>query len=158
MKASIIISYEKKLVGKRMTMSFANFKPGELWSQFLPKAKEINNKLSHDLISMTIYQPTHFADFHPTNEFEKWAAVEVTNFENVPLGMETFVLPRGLYAVFDYIGLSTDHSIYEYLFGTWLPASDYLLDKRPHFEVLGTRYRNNDPLSEEEIWIPIKAQ
>lgn len=41
---------------------------------------------------------------------------------------------------------------------TWLPASDYNLDNRPHFEVLGEKYKNNDPTSEEEIWIPIKLK
>jgi hypothetical protein len=30
------------------------------------------------------------------------------------------------------------------------------LDDRPHFEVLGSKYRNNDPESEEETWIPTK--
>jgi AraC family transcriptional regulator len=29
------------------------------------------------------------------------------------------------------------------------------LDDRPHFEVLGEKYKNNDPTSEKEIWIPI---
>jgi AraC family transcriptional regulator len=30
------------------------------------------------------------------------------------------------------------------------------LDQRPHVEVMGEKYKNNDPDSEEEIWIPIK--
>jgi len=72
--------------------------------------------------------------------------------------METFVLPGGLYAVFDYKGLSTDNSIFQYIFENWLPNSDYILDNRAHFEVLGDKYKNNDPTSEEEIWIPIKAK
>lgn len=80
----------------------------------------------------------------------------MTNFEQVPENMETFTLPGGLYAAFDYKGLNTDDSIFQYIFGTWLPNSDYDLDDRPHFEVLGEQYRNNDPASEEEIWIPIK--
>lgn len=29
---------------------------------------------------------------------------------------------------------------------------------QPHFEVLGEKYKDNDPTSEEEIWIPIKAK
>lgn len=29
----------------------------------------------------------------------------------------------------------------------WLPNSDYLLDDRPHFELLGDKYKNNDPNS-----------
>jgi AraC family transcriptional regulator len=107
---------------------------------------------------LVIYKPNHFADFKPTNEFERWAAVEVTTFDNVPTEMETFILHGGLYAVFDYKGLNTDNSIFQYILETWLPTSDYDLDNRPHFEVLGDKYKNNDPTSEEEIWIPIKTK
>jgi len=32
------------------------------------------------------------------------------------------------------------------------------LDDRPHFEVLGDKYKNADPDSEEEIWIPIRTK
>jgi len=149
---------EKKLVGNRLTMSFANYKVGELWQSFLPRKKEISNNISDDLISMVIYKPTHFADFKPTNEFERWATVEVADFDNVPTEMDTFVLPSGLYAAFDYKGSSVDNSIFQYILGTWLPSSDYVLDDRPHFEILGDKYKNNDPTSEEEIWIPIKQK
>lgn len=45
-----------------------------------------------------------------------------------------------------------------YIFGTWLPNSGYIMDDRPHFEILGAKYKNNDPESEEEIWIPIKER
>ncbi len=149
---------EKKLIGKRLTMSLANNKTGELWQSFMPKRREITNTISNDLISMQVYKPTHFADFKPTNEFEKWATVEVTNFGSVPTEMETFLLAGGLYAVFEYKGSSNDPSIFQYIFGTWLPSSDYFLDDRPHFEVLGDKYKNNDPNSEEEIWIPIRQR
>ena len=149
---------DKKLIGKRLTMSLANNKTGELWQNFMSKRREITNNVSNNLISMQVYKPTHFADFKPTNEFEKWATVEVTNFESVPTEMETFSLEGGLYVVFDYKGSSNDPSIFQYIFGTWLPNSEYLLDDRPHFEVLGDKYKNNDPNSEEEIWIPIKPK
>jgi AraC family transcriptional regulator len=155
MEPRIETSNERKLVGKRLTMSLSDDKAGELWRSFMPKRKEITNNLSNDVISMAIYKPAHFADFKPTNTFEKWAAVEVTDFEQVPNEMETFTLPAGLYAVFDYKGSSTDHSIFQYIFGVWLPNSVYFLDDRPHFEVLGDKYKNADPDSEEEIWIPI---
>ena len=149
---------EKKLVGRRLTMSLANNRTGELWQNFMPKRKEISNNISKDLISMQVYKPNHFADFKPNNEFEKWATAEVSNFESVPKDMETFLLVGGLYAIFDYKGSSNDPSIFQYIFGTWLPNSDFLLDDRPHFEVLGNRYKNNDPTSEEEIWIPIRQK
>jgi AraC family transcriptional regulator len=150
--------YEKKLVGRRLTMSFANYKIGELWRTFSPRIKEITNNLTNDRISLVIYKPNHFTDFKPTNEFERWAAVEVATFDNVPTEMETFILHGGLYAVFDYKGLNTDNSIFQYILETWLPTSDYDLDNRPHFEVLGGKYKNNDLKSEEEIWIPIKTK
>ena len=138
-------------------MSLANNKTGELWRNFMPRRREISNN-SNFLISMQIYKPTYFADFNPINEFEKWATVEVLDFDNVPIDMETYTLTGGLYAVFDYKGLSTDNSIFQYIFGNWLPNSNYLLDNRPHFEVLGEKYKNADPNSEEEIWIPIRQK
>ncbi|MBL7922291.1 MAG: GyrI-like domain-containing protein [Bacteroidia bacterium] len=72
--------------------------------------------------------------------------------------METFLLAGGLYALFDYKGSSGDPSIFQYIFGTWFPSSEYFLDDRPHFELLGDKYKNNDPTSEEEIWVPIKPK
>ncbi len=148
----------KRLVGKRLTMSLTNNKTGELWKSFMPKRREITNNLTNDLISMQVYKPNHFAEFSPTNEFVKWATVEVVDFDNVPSDLETFTLTGGLYAVFDYKGSSADSSVFQYIFGTWLPNSDYLLDDRPHFEVLGEKYKNADPNSEEEIWIPIRQK
>lgn len=145
----------KKLVGKRLTMSLANNRTGELWKSFVPRCKEITNNVTNDLISMTVYKPSYFVEFKTTNEFEKWATVEVTDFEEIPADMETFMLTGGLYAVFEYKGSSNDSSIFQYIFGTWLPNSKYTLDDRPHFEVLGDKYKNNDPTSEEEIWIPV---
>ena len=133
---------EKKLIGKRLIMSLANNKTGELWRSFIPRRSEIINNLTNDMISMQVYNSTHFTDFKLTNQFEKWATVEVTNFDTVPNDLETFTLTGGLYAVFAYKGLSTDNSIFQYIFGTWLPSSEYDLDDRPHFEVLGKKYKN----------------
>jgi AraC family transcriptional regulator len=158
MKPRIEILKEKKLIGMRIVMSLAVNKTGELWKSFMPGRKEISNSITKEFISMAIYNPTYFSDFAPGKEFEKWAAVEVSDFSSVPGNMETFTLKGGLYAVFDYKGSSNDNSIFQYIFGTWLPNSGYILDNRPHFEVLGEKYKNADPNSEEEIWIPIKEK
>lgn len=148
---------EKKLVGYRMTMSFADNKTKELWQNFISRRKEIHNNIGTDLYSLQIYGPAHFDHFNPNAHFEKWAAIEVTDFDTVPDGMETLVLPEGLYAVFLYQGAaSAGAAMFQYIFGTWLPTTDYLLDNRPHFEILGEKYKNEDPDSEEEIWIPIQ--
>jgi AraC family transcriptional regulator len=67
-------------------------------------------------------------------------------------------LQAGDYAVFNYRGSSADPRIFQYIYGEWIPNSEYVLDDRPHFEILGEKYKNNDPNSEEEIWIPIKKR
>jgi len=146
---------EKKLVGQRIRMSLAENKTADLWRNFMPRRNEIDNKMNADLISMQVYsQSMKMGDFN--QEFDKWAAVEVPNFDAIPNEMETFTLEAGDYAVFDYKGLSTDSSIFIYIFTNWLPKSEYSLDDRPHFEILGEKYKNGDTNSEEEIWIPIK--
>ncbi len=149
---------EKKLVGKRLTMSLANNKTGQLWSSFMLVRKTIENTANHFLYSLQVYDPSHFINFNPAKEFEKWAAIEVTQFNIIPEGMETLTLPSGLYAIFHYKGLSSDPSIFQYIFGTWLPLSEYVLDDRPHFELLGEKYKNNDTASEEDIYVPVKPR
>ncbi|MEQ8908938.1 MAG: GyrI-like domain-containing protein [Vicingaceae bacterium] len=149
---------EKKLIGQNIKMSLINNKTAFLWGQFAPRIKEIQKRTSEDKIAMQIYPPHYYKNFRPKLEFEKWATVEVQSFEKLPDGMKSFILKGGLYAIFDYKGSSSDHSIFEYIFSEWLPNSEYVVDNRPHFEVLGTKYKNNDPNSEEEIWIPIKEK
>jgi AraC family transcriptional regulator len=145
---------EKKLVGQRIRMSLASNRTGELWRNFMPRRSEVKT-ISANLFSMQVFdQSTDVGNI--SKEFEKWAAMEVANFNAVPTGMECFVMPTGLYAVFFYKGLSTDIRIFQDIFGVWLPSSGYELDNRPHFELLGEKYKNNDPNSEEEIWVPIK--
>ena len=149
---------QKKLIGLHITMSLINNKTGELWKSFMQRRKEITNNTSNDFISLQVYNPTHFQSFNPKTEFEKWALIEVSDFNIIPKGMETFILSEGLFAVFEHKGSGADTSIFQYIYGTWIPNSEYVLDDRPHFEVLGEKYKNNDPNSEEEIWIPIKKK
>jgi AraC family transcriptional regulator len=149
----------KKMVGKRLTMTFSNNKTFELWRSFMPYRKEIHNCVSTDLFSLQIYPPSFFDSLNPTTEFEKWAAIEVIDFVDVPDNLITYNLQGGLYAVFLYKGLpSAASETFQYILGTWLPKSIYNLDNRPHFERLGEKYKNEDPNSEEEIWIPIKPK
>ena len=149
---------EKKLIGHNIKMSLSNNRMGQLWGQFAPRIIEVQNRTSEDKISMQIYPPSYYMQFKPNTEFEKWATIEVRNFENIPNVMKSFILKEGLYAVFDYKGSSSDNSIFQYIFSKWLPNSSYVVDDRPHFEVLGSKYKNNDPDSEEEIWIPIREK
>ena len=148
---------EKILIGKRIKMSFLNNKTFELWQAFIPKRKEIQNNIGNDLYSAEVYPINFFENFSNEVEFEKWAAVEVSSMNSIPDGMESLILPTGLYAVFIHKGpASVGFKTYQYIFETWIPNSEFQLDCRPHFALMGDKYKNEDPDSEEEIWIPIK--
>lgn len=153
----IKILHEKKLIGLNIEISFSNNLTYDLWQSFMKRKKEIKNVFSQDLFSMQIY-PENF-DFNPTVKFIKWAAVEVIQISKIPEGMDSFIFSGGLYAVFHYKGSSEDISIFKTIFNEWLPKSKYIVDnRRPHFEVLGQKYKNNNLNSEEDIYIPIKLR
>lgn len=123
----------------------------------MPMRNEISKRVGADFINLQVYDPGHYDSFNPTKEFEAWALVEVQEFVDLPDKMESFTLEAGEYAVFIHKGgPATAAETFQYIFTQWLPKSDYLLDNRPHFEVLGEKYSNTDPGSEEEVWIPIK--
>ena len=160
MQPTIINLKKKKLIGCSCKMNFTDNKTVELWQSFMPRLKQIKNKISADLFSLQLYNEDYnFKQFNPTAYFTKWAATEVSSFNDVPANMETLIIPQGLYAVFLHKGSNADNSTFQYIFQTWLPTSqEYFLDVRAHFEVLGDKYKNGDPSSEEEIWIPVKSK
>lgn len=150
---------EKILIGRKTRMSFAENLTRELWQSFMPRRKEIPNVVNTYLYSVEQYDPYFFDSFDPGAEFIKWAAVEVSGTDEVPDNIEVLILPTGLYAVFIHRGpASKGVETYEYIFRTWLPASAYALDDRPHFALMGDKYRHEDPDSEEEIWIPVRPK
>lgn len=151
---------EKKLLGHTQTMNLVHNKTFELWSNFMPQLKHINNRVSENLFSVQVFDAEfNFNPFNPEAEFEKWACAEVADY---PADLGTFkplIIPAGMYAVFIHKGPpSLAPQTFGYIFGTWLPNSGYELDQRPHFELLGAKYKNNNPESEEEVWIPIKEK
>ncbi|MEL1256093.1 GyrI-like domain-containing protein [Flavobacterium sp. DGU38] len=157
MKARIENLLEKKLIGKHITMSFVENKTFQLWSSFMPERKQIQNTIDSNLYSLEVFPIGHFDDFNPQNTFEKWAAVEVFDLSEIPSGMQTLVIPNGLYAVFIHKGAATEaEKSYRFIFTEWLPNSEYNVDDRPHFAIMGEKYKKDSPDSEEEIWIPVK--
>ncbi|MEJ8800687.1 GyrI-like domain-containing protein [Pontibacter sp. H249] len=149
----------KQLIGIRTTTTLSANNAASLWSSFMPRRKEITNKVEPALYSVQVYSESiSMENFTPATPFEKWAAVEVTEIEHVPEGMEQYTLKGGMYAVFIHKGQASNfHKTAQHIFGTWLPASGYQLDNRPHFEVMGEKYLGHThPDSEEEVWVPVK--
>ena len=146
----------KKLAGKRIKTSLAENMTFSLWKSFKQMQHEIES-VNNDYYSVEIYDGiVDYNTFTPETTFEKWAAKEVKNFDHVPAGMETLVIPAGLYAVFIHKGTPAKFpETANYIFNEWLPSSDYILDDRPHFEVMDEHYSADDENAVETVWIPI---
>lgn len=159
MKPDIIKISERKLVGMRVKTSLSDNKIPQLWNDFMGRMDEIKNDKNTGCYELHPYDSNFKTEnFSEKMEFEKWAIVEVVNFENVPNGMETHTLKAGQYAVFIHKGsMSRIQMSFDYVYGTWLPNSEFEFDTRDDFERYGDKYLGpENPESETEIWIPIK--
>ena len=147
----------RALIGMSLPMNLIHNRTSDLWRAFMPRRREITGAIGNDLFSVQVYDPMGYRDpFQTSTNFTKWAAAQVEENTVPPTGMATLLLPPGKYAVFLHRGAAlTAQDTSRYIAGVWLPASGMVLDARPHFEILGDKYRNNEPASEEEIWIPV---
>lgn len=154
----MVIMPAKKIVGFRRRINSSPQHTFMLWSAFMPLVRSIKHRADDALLSVQVYDKnTRYREFGPDTEFEKWAAVEVTRFEAIPEEMQTMEIPSGLYAVFLHKGpVSASADTFRFIFETWLPASPYIFDERPQFEVMDHRYKHKAPDSEETFWIPVK--
>ena len=152
----IVTVSERKLIGNKLEMSFADNKTFQLWSSFMPRHREIQNRIGTYKFSLQNYNENFQSD--PTIPFVKWALMEVSDYNHIPEGMETYTIKGGSFAVFNYNGPSKNAlPIFDYIFKNWLPSSLYELDNREHFEILGENY-NPQGNAEEEIYIPIRLK
>ncbi len=147
------------LAGIKRTMSLANNETFKLWQSFMPIRKGLKDLTGPELYSVEVYPEDYYLNFSPARVFEKWAAAPVSNEYQADYPLQILEIPEGLYAVFPYKGKSSEvYKAYQYIFQQWMPQSEYEVDHRPHFGVMGEKYRNDHPDSEEELWIPIKSK
>lgn len=124
-----------------------------LWKTFMPRRKELQNVINNEFVAMQEY-----SDFNsPEKPFTILACVEVSDFNTVPDGMTSFTIPKGEYAVFLQKGMDAA-ATYQRIMTEWLPSSGYQIDNRPHFQVMGQKYKNGSPDSEEDFYVPIRSR
>tara|TARA_B100002049_G_scaffold21569_1_gene14480 strand:- start:75 stop:557 length:483 start_codon:yes stop_codon:yes gene_type:complete len=159
MQPEIVSIDPKLLVGLKIEMSFSKNKTATLWQTFMPKKHLVSAK-SDELFSVEVYPDLNFfKTFDPTKTFEKWAAVEVNSAENLAEDFEVLKISEGLFAKFTYQGKASEAAtFYNKIFGEWLPNSEYRLSNRPHFAVMDEKYKGEEAISEEEIFIPIEKK
>ena len=151
---------ETRLIGSRVRTSFVNDRTSELWRGFRPIVSTIAGRVGAEMYSVKVYDASYsFSPFDPAAEFDKWAAVVVSDGAVVPGGLESMLIAAGKYAKFSHVGpASAAPQTFGYIFGEWLPTSEYELDLRPHFEVLPEGYDPIDEQATERVMIPIRTR
>lgn len=148
----------KHIVGFSAEMCHKNQTTKALWQTFMPRRGEVSNRIGTEYYSIIKYpDPMQIANIDAM--YIKWAGVQVEHLDVVPEGMHSLTIPAGLYATFTHQGdMARFIANLQYFYSSWLLNSDYHVDDRPHFEILGDRYRRDDPNSEEEVYIPLKLK
>lgn len=143
---------EKKLLGMNSTMHHGSYEIiVALWRQFMPQYKGIKKIKNNEFIAVQEY-----IDFNDLDAvFNIWACAEVIDFTEIPDKMTAFVIPEGDYAIFQHKGMDAS-ATYQRIMTEWLPNSGYRVDERPHFQVMGDKYKQGSPDSEEHFYVPIK--
>ena len=151
MKPTIVLLEHKKVIGyKSQTFQHQFENIVMLWRRFMPRKHEIKNNINQELIALQEY--SEFGNFEAS--YDIWACVEVSDFETIPEHMLSYNIPNGLYAVFLQKGMDAG-ATYRRIMTEWLPKSGYAIDNRPHFQIMGDKYKNGSPDSEEDFYVPI---
>ncbi len=135
--------------------------PAKLWGQFMPRRKEITNRIEPNLYSVQI-----FDNFYAQNAFSrdayytKWAAVAIASNDcAIPEGMSELIIPAGQYAVFVLKGTYTQAvEILGRIYNNWLPASEFEVDNRPNFTRFDQNHKIDDEDAQETFWLPVRSR
>lgn len=120
---------EIQVAGIRGTAALDNI--FSLWEQFGKKLDSIPNRhLSARTFGICEYQENvPIANYDM--ELTEVIGIEVTSFDNMPIGIVTKTIPKGKFAVFTHKdSLSDILKTYQYIWGTWAVLTSETIDNR----------------------------
>jgi len=154
MEPEIVTRRETKVVGVARQYHEEDLDIETLWTAFRPDVFQISNRVGDDAFG--IYE--EYEECEEGIGFSYICSVEVTDFDHVPEGMISRTIPRHLYAVFRHQGpLSYLPETLKYIWGSWLPKSDYEYQETPDFELYAPGTRSDDPDKVLFLYIPVRA-
>ena len=155
MEPEIIIRPAVKLVGVARQYDSADLSLPKLWSAFAPYRDSIPNRIGKD--SFGIYES--YQEQEDDVSFSYICTVAVANFDDIPEGMISRELPEQMYAKFVHRGsVANLEQTLKYIWGSWLPKSDYDYVEKPDFELYGQGFNIADPKSELYLHIPVQRK
>ena len=151
---------ELKIIGIRGLTSLKNNRIKSVWDNFMKRIDEIKNRINYpDSYGICENNENYnLNDFTEDTEYYIFTGVEVSNFDFIPVDMDTKIVKKGKYAVFTHKGNVEDLRItYDYVWGTWIFKTDLELDNRDDFELYGKNfYGRENKNSSIDIFIPVK--
>jgi len=158
MEPEILTRSSVKLVGIAQQYDSAELSLPKLWAAFRPYRDKIKNRIGEE--SFGIYEA--YEERGGESEeviFRYVCCAPVANFNHVPEGMITRELPEQMYAKFIHRGsISTLEQTLKYIWGSWLPKSDFDYVERPDFELYPPNYNVADAKAEMALHIPVQAK
>ncbi|OUR63111.1 AraC family transcriptional regulator [Colwellia sp. 39_35_sub15_T18] len=155
MEPQIITRPAIKLVGIATQYNDADLSLPRLWSAFKPYKNSIKNRTNDN--SFGIYES--YIEQGDEVSFSYVCCAAVENFDSIPDGMTTRELPEQLYAKFIHKGaISNLDKTLKYIWGSWLPKSNFDYVEKPDFELYPPNYNIMDPNSEMALHIPIRPK
>jgi AraC family transcriptional regulator len=127
--------------------------------QRLPKFwSEFNENKIHEFIPNKINNNTFYGICMDAkgNEFTYMIGVVVSSLEQIPENMIGRKIPKARYALFTAKGpvVKSVQDLIRYIYGEWLPNSEYTLAETPDFELYDERFNQTDKC-EVDIYVPI---
>lgn len=152
----ILMLEEMKVAGLRGSTSLSDNRLPKLWEQFLCSYPDFYHSTGTGYGICETRQTTYTKDGDVS--FSVMVGSPVNGCVNVPPALIRKTLRAGRYAVFTHRGTFANlFKTYQYIYGTWLPATGEELDDREDFEVYEREVKSfDDPGNEVKIFIPIK--
>jgi AraC family transcriptional regulator len=135
------------VVGLRITAKPKSPEIPKLWDAFVSRMGELKN-VSEPYASYGVMAGAG-------DDLDYMAGNPVSDIARLPAGMERWDIPETTYAVFE-TRLPKIEETFDYIFGTWLPASNYQHDAEPVLERYGETFRPDNPVV--SIYVPVKKK
>jgi AraC family transcriptional regulator len=142
---------EFRVIGKQITTSMQNNTIPQLWGEYW---SDPSRPMQFEVaVGLCFCEDEDCAE----DTFQYMAGVVVKDGRPVPQGMIERIVPAARYAVFTHKGpLSLYGETVQKLYSEWLPNSGLELAPGDHIEWYDCRFKDEDPESEIDIYMPVK--
>jgi AraC family transcriptional regulator len=135
------------VVGLRLRTKPKSPEISELWNKFVPRMGELKN-VSEPYASYGVMAGVE-------DGLDYMAGNPVSEITELPAGMSRWDIAETTYAVFE-SSIPTLAETFDYIFGVWLPASEYQHGSGPLLERYGETFSPDNPAV--DIYIPIREK